>query len=161
MRERTSDESSRRLWTAVGCAVALVVGLGMAYWQWSRYESASGTLQNLGYVLQWPLFGFFPAFMVWRIYLVARRERGDPAAAPSAESVAETASEPQPTTKRSFMAYVPPTAEDIPAADTAAQDPALAKYNALLADLNNADESTATDDESTAEGQIKERHNVR
>ncbi|SIS23753.1 transcriptional regulator [Williamsia sterculiae] len=36
--------------------VAAVVCLGMAWWQWDRYESTSGTGQNLGYALQWPMF---------------------------------------------------------------------------------------------------------
>jgi hypothetical protein len=52
----------------IGVSVfALIGGALLAWWQWTRYESASGTLQNLGYVLQWPLFGVFPGFMFWRI----------------------------------------------------------------------------------------------
>ena len=35
---------------------AAVVCLVIAWWQWSRYESASGSGLNLGYALQWPLF---------------------------------------------------------------------------------------------------------
>ena len=30
-----------------------------AYWQWTRFQSGSGTFQNLGYALQWPLFALF------------------------------------------------------------------------------------------------------
>lgn len=45
----------RRLVIAVLCLLSLVVCLGLAWWQWQRYESVSGTWQNLGYVLQWPL----------------------------------------------------------------------------------------------------------
>jgi len=37
-------------------AVAAVVCLGMAWWQWDRFESTSGTGQNLGYAFQWPMF---------------------------------------------------------------------------------------------------------
>ncbi len=33
--------------------------LALGWWQWDRYESASGTGQNLGYALQWPLFAAF------------------------------------------------------------------------------------------------------
>lgn len=40
-------------------AVAAGVCLALGYWQWDRYESASGTGQNLGYALQWPLFAAF------------------------------------------------------------------------------------------------------
>lgn len=66
---------SRALAIVVVSLIAVIGGGLLAWWQWTRYESASGTLQNLGYVLQWPLFGVFPAFMFWRIALSARRER--------------------------------------------------------------------------------------
>ncbi|WJZ03494.1 hypothetical protein [Corynebacterium freiburgense] len=32
---------------------------GLAYWQWTRFQSGSGSFQNLGYALQWPAFGAF------------------------------------------------------------------------------------------------------
>ncbi|AKK09559.1 membrane protein [Corynebacterium testudinoris] len=47
---------------AVGCTLAL------AWWQWSRFQEGSGTFQNLGYALQWPLFGAFFVF-AYRKYL--------------------------------------------------------------------------------------------
>ncbi len=60
----------------IGVSLLAVVGGGLlAWWQWTRYTSSSGTLQNLGYVLQWPLFGVFPAFMFWRIGRAAQHER--------------------------------------------------------------------------------------
>jgi DNA-binding transcriptional regulator of glucitol operon len=68
---------SRALAIVAVSLVAVVGGLLLAWWQWNRYQSATGTLQNLGYVLQWPLFGVFPAFMFWRIHRTARRERAD------------------------------------------------------------------------------------
>lgn len=33
--------------------------LGLAWWQWTRFQSGSGTFQNLGYALQWPFLGGF------------------------------------------------------------------------------------------------------
>ncbi len=66
---------SRALAIVAVSLIAVVGGLLLAWWQWNRYQSATGTLQNLGYVLQWPLFGVFPAFMFWRIHRTARRER--------------------------------------------------------------------------------------
>ena len=66
---------SRALAIVAVSLIAVVGGLLLAWWQWNRYQSASGTLQNLGYVLQWPLFGVFPAFMFWRIHRTAKRER--------------------------------------------------------------------------------------
>jgi DNA-binding transcriptional regulator of glucitol operon len=66
---------SRALAIVAVSLLAVVGGALLAWWQWTRYTSATGTLQNLGYVLQWPLFGVFPAFMFWRIAHTARRER--------------------------------------------------------------------------------------
>jgi hypothetical protein len=66
---------SRALAIVAVSLVAVVGGALLAWWQWTRYTSATGTIQNLGYVLQWPLFGVFPAFMFWRIHRTAQRER--------------------------------------------------------------------------------------
>ncbi|AGL26829.1 hypothetical protein J113_09340 [Mycobacterium tuberculosis CAS/NITR204] len=33
--------------------------LALGWWQWTRFQSTSGTFQNLGYALQWPLFAWF------------------------------------------------------------------------------------------------------
>jgi DNA-binding transcriptional regulator of glucitol operon len=33
--------------------------LALGWWQWTRFQSVSGTFQNLGYALQWPLFAWF------------------------------------------------------------------------------------------------------
>ncbi len=33
--------------------------LALGWWQWTRFESASGSYQNLGYALQWPMFAGF------------------------------------------------------------------------------------------------------
>ncbi|MCW2692216.1 MAG: hypothetical protein JWM67_820 [Mycobacterium sp.] len=43
-------------------AVIACIRLGM--WQWGRSQSSSGTMQNLGYSMEWPLIaGFF--VLVW------------------------------------------------------------------------------------------------
>ena len=49
---------------AAGC-------LALGWWQWTRYESASGTFQNLGYALQWP---FFAGFCVYAYRTFVRLE---------------------------------------------------------------------------------------
>ncbi|MGH3493465.1 MAG: hypothetical protein ACRDRL_07285 [Sciscionella sp.] len=69
-----SSVFARRLGIVALCALTLFGTCLLAAWQWSRFESASGTLQNFGYVLQWPLFGLFPAFMFWRIRHFAKRD---------------------------------------------------------------------------------------
>src|ERR1044072_3517208 len=71
---------ARRLGIAALCVLALAASVGLAWWQWNRFESASGTFQNLGYVLQWPLFGLFPAFAVGRWPRRKRMESTTPAA---------------------------------------------------------------------------------
>ena len=44
--------------------ILLVIGaaagcLALGWWQWTRFESNSGSFQNLGYALQWPMFAVF------------------------------------------------------------------------------------------------------
>ena len=53
---------------AAGC-------LALAWWQWTRFESASGSFQNLGYALQWPLFA---GFCVYAYYKFVRYEDAPP-----------------------------------------------------------------------------------
>jgi DNA-binding transcriptional regulator of glucitol operon len=103
----------------VTCLVSLVGAGLLAWWQWTRYESAGGTWQNLSYVLQWPLFGLFPAFLFWRIRQLTAREAAAAAVAPAA---------PAP------VAAPPP----VVAADVD-DDPELAAYNRYLAELNTQD----------------------
>lgn len=103
----------RRL-AIVGVSVlSLVVCLGLAWWQWQRYESASGTWQNLGYVLQWPLFGLFPAFLFWRMRKLRQQHAGAPPPVP------EAAPPPRPAVRQD---------DDV--------DPVRAEYNRYLAQLN-------------------------
>ena len=37
--------------------LAVVVCLRLGWWQWHRTHEASGTVQNLGYAILWPVFG--------------------------------------------------------------------------------------------------------
>ncbi|MUL83287.1 MULTISPECIES: hypothetical protein [unclassified Mycolicibacterium] len=53
---------------AAGC-------MALAWWQWTRYESASGTFQNLGYALQWPMFA---GFCFYAYYKFVRYEDAPP-----------------------------------------------------------------------------------
>ena len=99
---------------AAGC-------LALAWWQWTRFESASGTFQNLGYALQWPAVR-----RVLRLRLLQVRPlRGGPARAEGHDAVTEIPAgllpeRPKPATQ----------SED---------DPALREYNAYLADLAKKD----------------------
>ncbi|AIJ24968.1 MULTISPECIES: hypothetical protein [Amycolatopsis] len=119
----------RRIAIGVLCVAAFAVCCGLAWWQWNRFESASGSFQNLGYVLQWPLFGVFPAFMVWRIWKL-RREAAAQEDAEPAESRAEWGRKP--------VSEVPsPRTRQVPVDD---QDDELAAYNRYLAELHARDQ---------------------
>lgn len=48
-----------KAWHVVLLVIAVLCTFGLAYWQWTRFQSGSGTFQNLGYAFQWPLFGAF------------------------------------------------------------------------------------------------------
>lgn len=124
----------QRLAIAAVCLASLVVCCGLAYWQWERFSQVGGTFQNLGYVFQWPLFGLFPAFMVWRIRrLDARRKAEDAAAATGA--LDEAAPEPVAAPSRPVVTVEPVRA---PAHDD--EDEELAAYNRMLAELNARDQ---------------------
>lgn len=113
--------------------VAAVVATGfLAVWQWDRAHEAGGTFQNLGYSLQWPLFGGFTLFFWYRV--IRMRPDQDDAApdAPPQPGVAET--ETSVTGRALVPAPAPPVAED--------EDPELAAYNQYLAELNEADRAS-------------------
>ncbi|PXY30642.1 hypothetical protein [Prauserella flavalba] len=132
-----SSTTARRL-AIVGVSVlSLIICCGLAWWQWERYSSAGGTFQNLGYVLQWPLFGLFPAFMFWRIRRLNRQAR---------EAEQHGASEGHtPSSGRVEWGRRPadvpaprPAARQAPPADD--EDEELAAYNRYLAELNARDQ---------------------
>ncbi|GDY31925.1 transcriptional regulator [Gandjariella thermophila] len=105
------------------CGLCLVGCVLLAWWQWNRFESATGTLQNLGYVLQWPLFGLFPFYMFWRMRrLAAARDAAESAEAEPDQTGPEEPGRPRP-------AGDPPTTPDTGAespitAETGAESPA-------------------------------------
>ncbi|EIE99660.1 hypothetical protein [Saccharomonospora glauca] len=124
----------RKLLIVCGCLLSLVVCCGLAWWQWERFTSAGGSFQNLGYVLQWPLFGLFPAFMVWRMTRLRRQAAArDEATEPPVGSRERARTTSVPTPRR-----VAPTPAKPPVPDELMdeEDAALAEYNAYLAQLN-------------------------
>lgn len=98
---------------AAGC-------LALAWWQWTRYESASGTFQNLGYALQWPMFA---GFCFYAYYKFVRYEDAPPER-PSDE-ITEIPAGLLPERPKS-------TSSD-------AGDEELSEYNAYLAELAKSD----------------------
>lgn len=65
-----------RWWHIVLLIAAAVTCLLLANWQWERYQSGSGTFQNLGYAFQWPLFAVFVVY-AYRTALKYENERID------------------------------------------------------------------------------------
>ena len=113
-------------------ALVTVAALGcmaLAWWQWSRFQSNSGTFQNLGYALQWPMFG---VFCFYAYYKFVRYEAG--------EDPAPTSSGPT-EIPEGLLPELPKAGPNASAAD-----PEMAEYNAYLAALakNDNDDRTAT-----------------
>jgi len=95
--------------------------LALGWWQWMRFQSASGTFQNLGYALQWPLFAWF---CVYAYRKFVRYEEAPP--------------EPR---KNHAVTDIPPglLPERPKPMQQAPDDPALREYNAYLAELAKRD----------------------
>ncbi|MFC0315895.1 transcriptional regulator [Gordonia phosphorivorans] len=109
-------------------AVAALVCVGMGWWQLDRFESASGTAQNLGYALQWPVFGI--AF-VWAYRRFVMLE-ADP------DAVEHERARSGPTEIPAGILPERPTAADPSIAAVAdADDPAHADYNRYLAGIGD------------------------
>jgi len=98
--------------------------LALGWWQWSRFESTSGTFQNLGYALQWPMFAGFCVYAYRKF--IRYEEDGVPEPPSDADSITEVPAGLLP---------------ERPTARTASDDvdPAMRDYNAYLAELAAAD----------------------
>ena len=116
----------RRLALILLVAVAAGGCLALGWWQWSRWESASGSFQNLGYALQWPFFAGFCIY-AYRKFVRMEQAPAEPAAGAEAEAVTEIPAD-----------LLPPR----PAAAAPPVDPAMAEYNAYLAELAEKDKRT-------------------
>ncbi|WP_169815654.1 transcriptional regulator [Nocardia inohanensis] len=114
--------------------VAAAACLGLGYWQWGRFESGTGTAQNLGYALQWPLFA---GFVIWAYFRFVRLER-DAEAEQTPQAPDETAPRPKrvkPVAPREIPEGLLPERPKAVKDD----DPELAEYNRYLADLHAHD----------------------
>ena len=113
------------MWHLLTLGAMVTCGL-LAAWQWGRAESATGSLLNVGYGLQWPLFAVFFGVMWYRMLrLEVRRVAGE-----QPEEVAAAARRPSPEGPSPFTAR--PAAGR---ADHRRDDPELAAYNRMLAML--------------------------
>ncbi|MFD0364198.1 transcriptional regulator [Nocardia sp. GCM10030253] len=116
-------------------ALVIVAALGclaLGWWQWQRFESSSGTGQNLGYALQWPLFAGFAVFAYFRF---VRLERESEAGDNQAQAAAKPRRASKPVAPREIPEGLLP---ERPKA-VRAEDPVLAEYNKYLAQLHAND----------------------
>lgn len=98
--------------TACGC-------LALGWWQWTRFQSVSGTFQNLGYALQWPMFAWF---CIYAYRKFVRYEEVPP--------------EPPNAMTEIPPGLLPERPKPVP---QPSDDPALQEYNAYLAELAKHD----------------------
>lgn len=131
--------------------VLALTALALGWWQWERFSSASGTAQNLGYALQWPLFAGFALFAYFRFVRLETETAGTEPSGSTTEGAdtPDTGSGPSSTRTGLFAGRRGAAAagpREIPAGflperPRAARDddPVLAEYNSYLARLNAAD----------------------
>jgi DNA-binding transcriptional regulator of glucitol operon len=113
--------SGRWLFWHLLTVIVVFACLWLGRWQWERAGEVDGSLQNTGYALQWPLFAVFFLYMWWRML------RMDVRAAHNGEPADRPVERPAPT----------PAARPAPVTDE--EDPELAAYNRMLAELARRD----------------------
>lgn len=91
--------------------------LALGWWQWNRFQSVSGSFQNLGYALQWPLFAWFCVY-AYRKFVRYEEEPPPPRSTGAVTEIPAGLLPDRPAP--------PPQAPD---------DPALREYNKYLAEL--------------------------
>nr|WP_245650064.1 hypothetical protein [Millisia brevis] len=111
----------RRVIQVVFVVAAAATCLVLGWWQLQRYESTSGTGQNLGYALQWPLFAAFVVF-AYRRFLQLEEDPTEPTRVDGPTEIPAGVLPTRPT--------VAPPVEPDP------EDGALVEYNAYLAQLD-------------------------
>jgi len=120
----------RRLALILGVIVAASGCLALGWWQWTRFESNSGSFQNLGYAVQWPMFA---GFCVYAYRKFIHLEQSPPESARDMGDVTE------------IPAGLLP---ERPTAPRQHQDATLREYNAYLAEL--AEQDRAEQNRTTA-----------
>ncbi len=161
---------SRRLLTPRWVAFTLLVVVAvcaflfMAWWQLHRFESSTGSWQNLGYTLQWPFFAAFAVYLWWRLL----RDAGRPSSGDDAGRVEGSPSTSLAVADEPADSFLPPlapkssgptgsTRDSLAVSEAAAagrqerahsaaaepDDPELDAYNAYLNALHRRSEESA------------------
>lgn len=118
----------RRIALITMVIAAAGVCLALGWWQWSRWESTSGSYQNLGYALQWPAFAAFCIY-AYRKFMQYEEHPPEPAAA---------------GTPTELPAGLLP---ERPAAAAQPQDATMRDYNAYLAELAKSEHAAGAPDQ--------------
>ena len=122
----------RRRFALIALMIVAATGcLALGWWQWNRWESTSGSFQNLGYALQWPLFAGFCVY-AYRKFIQLEEHP------PEAHDTVEPSELPE--------GLLP----ERPASANRSQDPVLREYNAYLAELADKDNPKNMDKRTTA-----------
>jgi DNA-binding transcriptional regulator of glucitol operon len=115
-------------------------------WQWGRAE-VTHSLQNMAYALQWPLFAVFFAVSWWRMLRLESRRLDEEAADAVAGSESDAdpaqpswASQPEPAQPLQSESARPVVARQAPVQADEDDDPELAAYNRMLAELAARDQ---------------------
>ena len=127
--------TTRRRRSALIALVILAASgcLALGWWQWTRFQSASGTFQNLGYALQWPAFAGFCVY-AYRKYVRYEEVPPEPRTNSALTEIPD-----------GLLPERPKPAAQKP------DDPELREYNDYLAELAKADnESHSPQDRTTA-----------
>jgi DNA-binding transcriptional regulator of glucitol operon len=105
----------------------------LSAWQWHRAGSAMGSALNVGYGLQWPVFAVFFGWIWWRMLRIEIARLDDAPDAPEAPAPEPDAAAPRASapTDPSPFAYRPGRVRPVSEAD----DPQVAEYNRMLAEL--------------------------
>lgn len=130
-----STTRRRRFALIILVIVAACGCLALGWWQWSRFESTSGSFQNLGYALQWPMFAGFCVYAYRKF--IRYEEDGAPEPAPDADAATEIPAGLLPERRTARV-----TPEEL--------DPATREYNAYLAELAAADKAHEDQNRTTA-----------
>jgi hypothetical protein len=124
----------------------------LAAWQWQRAGSSMGSALNVGYGLQWPVFAVFFGAMWWRMLRMEAAKLAEdggpetglrtgleseavPAPRPAEAVPAVRTAEPRPATAPEAPSPFGPRPRSAPASVPADEDPELAAYNRMLAEL--------------------------
>ncbi|AKE40843.1 hypothetical membrane protein [Corynebacterium kutscheri] len=95
---QTTNRTIRvRLWHIIFLVLIVAATFSLAWWQWTRFQSGTGTFQNLGYALQWPFFGAFFIYAYRKLLAYENEKRALAEENEELESTTFTASDVQRT----------------------------------------------------------------